>query len=291
MALFRNVNMSFWTDTKVTDDFTPEDKYFMIYALTNPYTNIIGCYEVSIKQIGNDLGYTRDVVENLLKRFSNVHKTVFYDFDTKELFVKNWNKYNWSDSPKLDIPLYNAIEKVKSDKFHDELAVLYNNRKSVIERKAEGNEDMVWIPYRYPMDTTISISNTIPISISNSISISDSIPNTIEDASNSKTSIPYQAIVDYLNIRTGAHYKASTKKTRDLIKARFNEGFTFEDFQVVIDNKCSEWIKDKEMNKYLRPETLFGNKFESYLNQPRRILTTADIPMDMSDVRKVMWND
>ena len=45
MAIFRNVNMSFWTDTKIADDFTPEDKYFMLYALTNQYTNIIGCYE------------------------------------------------------------------------------------------------------------------------------------------------------------------------------------------------------------------------------------------------------
>ena len=65
MAIFRNVNMSFWTDTKVTDDYTPEDKYFMLYALTNNYTNIIGCYEISIKQMSNDLGYTKDVIENL----------------------------------------------------------------------------------------------------------------------------------------------------------------------------------------------------------------------------------
>ena len=110
MAIFRNVNMSFWTDPKVVDDYTPEDRYFMLYALTNNYTNIIGCYEISIKQMSNDLGYSKDVIENLLKRFKEIHKTIDYDFDTKELLVENWSKYNWSSSPKLDTPLYAAIE-------------------------------------------------------------------------------------------------------------------------------------------------------------------------------------
>ncbi len=73
-------------------------------------------------------------------------------------------------------------------------------------------------------------------------------------------------ILDHLNVRTGQHYKPTTKKTRDLIKARFNENFTIEDFKTVIDKMCVEWM-NTDMQKYLRPETLFGNKFESYLNR------------------------
>ena len=144
MAIYRNVNMSFWTDSNVVDDYTPQDKYFMLYALTGPYTNIIGCYEVSIKQIAIDLGYdfNSNTVENLLKRFIDVHKALEYDFETKELFVLNWYKYNWNSSPKLDIPLRNAIENVKSDKFHDKLASIFNDRNSV-----KDNEDLL-IPYR-----------------------------------------------------------------------------------------------------------------------------------------------
>jgi hypothetical protein len=180
MAIFRNVNMSFWTDPKVVDDYTPEDRYFMLYALTNNYTNIIGCYEISIKQMSNDLGYSKDVIENLLKRFKTIHKTIDYDFDTKELMVTNWNKYNWSSSPKLDSPLYSAIENVKSDLFHDRLATIYNNRESVKKEEydEEGNlKDTISIPYRYGIDTTITITNTIPISISNTITNSNSITN------------------------------------------------------------------------------------------------------------------
>jgi uncharacterized phage protein (TIGR02220 family) len=53
-----------------------------------------------------------------------------------------------------------------------------------------------------------------------------------------------------------------------------NEGFTVEDFQTVIDNKVEEWGKPpkagaKDMRIYIRPETLFGTKFEAYLNQRR----------------------
>lgn len=72
-------------------------------------------------------------------------------------------------------------------------------------------------------------------------------------------------IVEYLNEKANVNYKTTTKKTRDLIIARLREGFTEEDFYKVIDKKCDEWLNN-EMSIYLRPETLFGNKFESYLN-------------------------
>ena len=74
-------------------------------------------------------------------------------------------------------------------------------------------------------------------------------------------------VVDYLNQKLSTNYRATTRKTKDLIKARANEGFILDDFKKVIDIKTKEWINDKKMCKYLRPETLFGNKFESYLNQ------------------------
>lgn len=76
----------------------------------------------------------------------------------------------------------------------------------------------------------------------------------------------YAEIVDYLNAKAGTRYKASTASTRRLIKARLNEGFTLEDFKTVIDKKCAEWLTNSKMEQYLRPETLFGTKFEGYLN-------------------------
>ena len=66
MATFRSIHLTFWTDSKVDDDFTPEDKYFYLYLLTNPHTNLCGCYEISTKQMIRETGYNEDTVKALL---------------------------------------------------------------------------------------------------------------------------------------------------------------------------------------------------------------------------------
>ena len=76
----------------------------------------------------------------------------------------------------------------------------------------------------------------------------------------------YRDIVEYLNEKADTKYRHTSKKTQDLIKARYNEGFTEDDFKKVIDIKADEWL-NTDMSKFLRPETLFSNKFEGYLNQ------------------------
>jgi uncharacterized phage protein (TIGR02220 family) len=105
-----------------------------------------------------------------------------------------------------------------------------------------------------------------------------------ESAVNSsvKKVIPYDEIIGYLNDKTGKNFKLSSIKTRELIHTRFGEGFTLEDFNRVIDLKSVEWKQDSAWNKFLRPETLFGTKFESYLNQQvgKKRLTEEDFNLD-----------
>lgn len=81
----------------------------------------------------------------------------------------------------------------------------------------------------------------------------------------------HKRIIDYLNEKANKSFKSTTKKTRDLINARLKEGFVEEDFYKAIDNKVHTWLEDAKMNVYLRPETIFGNKFESYLNEVPRM--------------------
>lgn len=91
-----------------------------------------------------------------------------------------------------------------------------------------------------------------------SVSVSSSVSNNnIKDI--------YSNIISYLNQKTGKKYKNGNKKTAALIKSRLNEKFTEQDFYTVIDNKVAKWLTDPKMVEFLRPETLFGNKFESYL--------------------------
>lgn len=87
------------------------------------------------------------------------------------------------------------------------------------------------------------------------------------NTNNNTLEIPIVEIINYLNNVANKNFRSTTKKTQQLIKARWNEGFRFEDFKTVINNKVKDWKHDPHMNKYLRPETLFGTKFESYLNE------------------------
>lgn len=75
----------------------------------------------------------------------------------------------------------------------------------------------------------------------------------------------YIAVVDYLNEKAGTNYRATSKATQQHINARLAEGYTVDDFKTVIDKKCAEWLHT-DFEQYLRPSTLFGSKFENYLN-------------------------
>lgn len=75
-------------------------------------------------------------------------------------------------------------------------------------------------------------------------------------------------VVQALNEETGAHYRPTSKATMRHVLARLREGFTVDECKEVIRKKADEWGGDPKMSKYLRPETLFGSKFESYLNAP-----------------------
>lgn len=105
---------------------------------------------------------------------------------------------------------------------------------------------------------------------------------TTKNEKNKRNIYIVEQIISHLNEKAGTNYKSKTKDTQNKINARLNEGYTLDDFIVVIDKKCNEWINDTKMQQYLRPETLFGTKFESYLNQP--------VKQNQTSNRKVISN-
>ena len=99
----------------------------------------------------------------------------------------------------------------------------------------------------------------------------------------------YSDAVEYLNSKAGTKYKSNSKSTTRHIQARIKEGYTLEDFKTVIDKKCSEWL-NTDMEKYLCPETLFGSKFEKYLNQ-KIIHKNIGIPAAAQETKKIKWGE
>lgn len=95
---------------------------------------------------------------------------------------------------------------------------------------------------------------------------------------------PFSEIVGYLNERTGKQYRADSGKAKRAISARWREGYTLADFHRVVDNQLAAWGGDERMTAYLRPETLFGAKFDGYLNNspPEKSLVNAAYTADPS---------
>ena len=102
------------------------------------------------------------------------------------------------------------------------------------------------------------------------------------EAKNNCTAEDVKEIVGYLNAALGTSFRADWESTRKKINARFGEGYTAEEFRLVIDHKKAEW-SGTEQAGYLRPETLFGTKFESYLQAARTHPKTAEPSFDTND--------
>lgn len=113
--------------------------------------------------------------------------------------------------------------------------------------------------FHTPMEKKVKDNNTV---------FNNTINNTTKDILSGKPDgVDYNLIIDYLNEKARTSFRSGTKATQRLIDARINEGFGVDDFKIVIDNKVLDWARDERMMQYLRPQTLFGTKFEAYLNE------------------------
>jgi uncharacterized phage protein (TIGR02220 family) len=79
-----------------------------------------------------------------------------------------------------------------------------------------------------------------------------------------------QSVITYLNERTGSRYRAGSDNAKKHLSARIDEGRTLEDFRLVIDDRVAAWLNNPPWDTYLRPRTMFGTKFDGYLENARR---------------------
>lgn len=143
MAIYRQVHITFWTDPCLLE-WSPEEKYFYLYLMTNPYTNQIGIYEISKKMISMQLGYSIDTVSILIKTMIDRQK-ILYSEDTNEVYLLNWIKYNKSSSPKVLSLVDKELAIVKNQRF----AKLYHDTCTSLGLKLKP----LSIQYPYSMDT------------------------------------------------------------------------------------------------------------------------------------------
>ncbi|WP_176461626.1 hypothetical protein [Anaeromicrobium sediminis] len=115
MAVYRQIQISFWQDAFVID-LTPEEKYFYIYLMTNSKTSQCGIYELPLRVIEMETGYNRETVEKLLERFEGYGK-ILYSKATKEIVLLNWIKHNSIKSVKVMACVDKELKGVKNTEF------------------------------------------------------------------------------------------------------------------------------------------------------------------------------
>ena len=164
MGIYRTISVTFWTDPKVVD-FSAEDRYMMLYLLTNPHANITGCFEVNFRQMAFEMGHSTESVICIIQRLAEKHKIIQYCQETSEILILNWYKYNWSGgSPNVIKAVKSSAESIKCDMFREYVI----NKANSFGKKEESNKEeitvnsntvnsnsniIVGIGYGYPMDT------------------------------------------------------------------------------------------------------------------------------------------
>jgi uncharacterized phage protein (TIGR02220 family) len=175
-------------------------------------------------------------VKVLLSRFENSYGVIRYSSETGEVAIKNYLRYGIAKGGKPVLDLLLKEESQVKDK-------------SLVGYVFENLE-------KYDSAT---INKTV-LEFIGTISADDS-----DEPMQKEDKIPYNEIIGRLNTVCGTRFSTKTEATKKLIRGRFRDGYTLDDFYKVIDAKSAQWLHDEKMSKYLRPQTLFGNKFESYL--------------------------
>lgn len=167
MGTYRTISPTFWNDAKVSDCFTAGDKYVYLYLLTNPKTNICGCYELSRKQIVLDTGLEQGEIAEALDRLARVHQVIGFCEETREVLIYKWGRYNWTRSEKLASAVRSVAEHIKCREFREYVLRTVEKRNGLTPKEERTKEEQIQISdavsdtvsdtdvsigYRYPMD-------------------------------------------------------------------------------------------------------------------------------------------
>ena len=246
MGIKRIVDASFWTDGKV-DDFSPEDKYFMLYLLTNPFSTQLGIYEMSIKQVAFQLGYSVDAVKVLIERFENKYDIVIHSQSTNEIAIKNFLRHSIikGGAPVRDC----LIKEMKSVKNKDLIARVFSH----IKDSEDLNETVKNIIGEYEAKNgTLQYSNykqnDNDNENENDVSYHESYNESLDDSfseAEPARKISCQAIVDLFNsiCVSFPSVRSLSNARKKAINARLNT-YTVDDFKQCFENaEASSFLK------------------------------------------------
>lgn len=249
MTEYSKVQKRIW-NSKTFNQLSEDGKFFWLYVLTSPHSNMLGFYILKPGYAQEDLDWSTKRFDKSLHELLGIQLSngceglIKYDPDNNLILIKNYLEHN---------PLKNPNQvKAACRKLSDlPFSPLFQEFKLLLEQLGKQLGKQLYEPLLEQLGKPVAVTVAVTIS---------------ETEANSAPQIPFTEIIFYLNKKTQKSFTIS-KETKQYIKARWNSGFRLDDFKKVIDNKCAKWLTDEKMVDYLRPQTLFGTKFESYLNE------------------------
>ena len=176
MAIKRVVSTEFWTDPKVIEMFSPEDKLFFLYLMTNPHTTQLGIYQISKKVMAFELGYSLETVAVLIERFENRYKLIMYSAETSEIAIKNYLRHSIVKGGK---PVEDLLEKeIKSVKNPGLLKYIHDSLISVDELNASVENIL---PLLVRNDNDNDNDDSLPCKVTNRGNVSKEVYEELKD--------------------------------------------------------------------------------------------------------------
>ena len=234
---------------KICTDIFDDEKILMIESLPERDSIIVIWFKLlclagkqnnsGVFLFSDKIPYTDEMLSTIFRRPLN----------TVRFALKTFEQYGMIEivNETITIPKWEKHQKL------DALELSREQTRKRVEKYREKQKDLIG-------NVTCNVTDGVTVTQCNADRIEED-----KDIDKDIDNKVYISIVEYLNQKAGTRYRATSSKTKTAIHARLEEGFTEEDFRTVIDKKCAEWI-GTEWEKFLRPETLFGTKFESYLN-------------------------
>jgi uncharacterized phage protein (TIGR02220 family) len=209
------------------EELSSDERLLQLFLETNDATNLSGIYKISMVTMQNGTGLDYNHIKKALHGLQS-RGIVIYDETYKEMLLVGWVKKNPWNSPKCTASIKSSLLQIKS-------LALIEHRQMVLE-----GDDPIGPPIFREKK---------------------------EEEEKKSDNTPYEKIISYLNKKTGRSFQIGNEAYRSLIRARYREGKTDMDFKKVIDLKVHQWKDDIKTREWLRPTTLFGTKFDQYLNE------------------------
>lgn len=241
MGIKRVVDMDFWTDEMVLECFSPEDKLFFLYLLTNPHSTMLGIYRIIPKQIAFELGYSTETVKVMIDRFESKYGVIKYSQETKELALKNYLHYGIVSGGK---PVF---DRLTADMKNVKDLSLLQFVLEAVEKRPPNNETIQNFISSLKKYLSVNNVNVDGNGNGDGESYHDSSDDSCHDSSKKPAiSVPYESIKNLYNDVCKSYSRCTviSDMRKKAIKARFTAGYKLEDFKTLfIKAEASSFLK------------------------------------------------